>query len=106
MANKARGENTLTINGDERTIVMTLGALAELEGELGVGIQELGTVMQGEGGKQMQTIVAILYWMLKAGGWKDLQRSEMISLSFDLNEFMEKFKVAMEAAGFGGKEGS
>ncbi len=68
MNNLFTGEVILMIDGDEKCLRLTLGALASLEAQLGVsGIQELIERL-GEGAFSAQDLIAILDAGLKGGG--------------------------------------
>ncbi len=68
MANPWTGEVALTIDGEQRVLKLTLGALAELEQELGAGsLVEL--VQRFEGGAySSRDVLALLVAGLRGGG--------------------------------------
>lgn len=69
MANPYAGEVSLKIDGEERTLKLTLGALAELEATLKAE-SLVALVERFETGKyQGKGILALLYAGLKGGGW-------------------------------------
>ena len=96
MSNHARGEVTLTVNGKPRPMMLTLGAIAEIEDELQMGIGAIGEVMQ-EG--RLKPMLIVVYWMLKAGGWHELTKDDRLQMKFDLQEAMEAFKAAFQVSG-------
>ncbi len=68
MANPWTGEVALTIDGEQRVLKLTLGALAELEQELGAGsLVELVQRFEG-GGYSSGDVLALLVAGLRGGG--------------------------------------
>jgi hypothetical protein len=68
MANPWTGEVALTIDGEQRVLKLTLGALAELEQELGAGsLVELVQRFEG-GGYSSRDVLALLVAGLRGGG--------------------------------------
>jgi hypothetical protein len=64
--NGARGEVGATLAGRERRLCLTLGALAEMEGALGVGgVEALAERMRGLSARDLQAVLAAL---LRGGG--------------------------------------
>lgn len=68
MVNKRRGEISLTLNEKPRRLVLTLGALAELEHDL--NLQNIGQLADrfAQGQVRMTDLVCILGAALRAGG--------------------------------------
>lgn len=81
MANPWAGEVALVIDGDRHTLRLTLGALAELEAELGTGsLVEL--VERFETGQtRTRDVLSLIVAGLRGGGWqgetKDLISAEI-----------------------------
>ncbi|MCA0904972.1 gene transfer agent family protein [Ruegeria marisrubri] len=81
MANPWTGEVALTIDGEQRVLKLTLGALAELEQELNAGsLVEL--VQRFEGGAYSSAdVLALIVAGLRGGGWNiaraDLMHAEI-----------------------------
>ncbi len=70
MANPWRGEVPLVIDGERRIMRLTLGALAELEAELGEG-SLLNLVQRFEGGRYCaRDVLALVVAGLRGGGWR------------------------------------
>lgn len=92
MANRPKGDAKVTINGEERIIRLTLGAIAEIEDELDIGLAQLGEVM---GAGKIKPISVILYWMLRAGGWSDLKKEDMLTMELGITELMPELKKAL-----------
>lgn len=70
MANPWAGEVSVTLNGEAHVAKLTLGALAELEAELGTGtLVEL--VERFEAGRfSTRDVLMLLVAGLRGGGWK------------------------------------
>ena len=69
MANPARGEAELVIDGERRVLRLTLGALAELEADLGEeGL--IPTIRRFEGGEvSSRDVLRLVVAGLRGGGW-------------------------------------
>ncbi len=77
MANPWTGEVALTIDGQPRALKLTLGALAELEQELGTGtLVEL--VQRFEGGAYSSSDVLALIVAGLRGGGADVTRADLM----------------------------
>jgi hypothetical protein len=69
-ANPHRGEVEVVIDGTPRTLKLTLGALAELEAELGCETL-VALVQRLEGGRvSARDVLALLAAGLRGGGWR------------------------------------
>lgn len=80
MANPMAGEVVVRLDGRKRVARLTLGALAEVEAELGGSVLDL--VRRFESGAfSARDILVLLFAALKAGGWKgseeDLRQAEI-----------------------------
>ncbi|WP_122464658.1 GTA-gp10 family protein [Brevundimonas lutea] len=72
MPNGARGEVTAELAGAERTLCLTLGALAEIETDLGVqGFEALAARMRTLSARDLMVVLAAL---LRGGGESELAR--------------------------------
>lgn len=70
MGNPWAGEVTLVLDGTPRTAKLTLGALAELEAELGTG-SLLDLVERFESGRfSTRDVLALVVAGLRGGGWR------------------------------------
>ena len=79
MANRRRGEVTLILDGKPRVLCLTLGALAELEDNMGLdNIGELADRF-GSGRVRSADLVKILGAALRAGG-EDISDREAASM--------------------------
>jgi hypothetical protein len=68
MANPLRGEISAVFDGEERTLCLTLGALAELEGRMGAGdLAGLGARF-ADGKVSARDLTAIIGAGLRGGG--------------------------------------
>lgn len=69
MINPVRGDVALTVNGQERALRLTLGALAALEHRLEVGsLVDLVTRFE-DGSFRSQDLLALTWAGLNGGGW-------------------------------------
>jgi hypothetical protein len=69
-ANGVRGEARVTLAGAERTLCLTLGALAEIETGLGIdGVAALAERMRALSGRDLTVVLAAL---LRGGGEREL----------------------------------
>jgi hypothetical protein len=69
MANAWRGEVALTVNGEARTMRLTLGALAELEAQLGSeSLFEMISRFE-TGAFRVRDLICLLTAGLNGGGW-------------------------------------
>ena len=81
MGNPWTGEVVLTINGEQRVLKLTLGALAQLEDELCVGTL-IELIERFEGGQvSARDVLALIVAGLRGGGWlgsaSDLMAAEI-----------------------------
>ena len=100
MANKQRGEATL--KGPENkdyTLCLTLGAVAQIEEELGVdSLTEIDVVFEKA---RMRDVITILVALLQGGGHTDITRESMMAWPMDMKAMMEGIRGAFSNAGFG-----
>lgn len=70
MANPWAGEVALVVDGERRVMKLTLGALAELEADLGAA-SLAGLLERFEGGRvSARDVLALLAAGLRGGGWE------------------------------------
>jgi hypothetical protein len=82
MANPWRGEVELVVDGEPRTMRLTLAALAELEARLkSESLIELIERFE-TGGFRVRDLIALLVAGLNGGGWK-LSESEFVARRLD-----------------------
>lgn len=73
MTNQFAGEVALTIDGTKRVMKLTLGALAELEDELGIGTLDL--IERFEAARfSTRDVLALIVAGLRGGGWDGTAR--------------------------------
>ena len=78
MANPHRGEVEVTVDGARHVARLTLGALAELEEELGEGTL-VALVERLEGGRvSSRDVMALIVAGLRGGGWP-VTRADLLS---------------------------
>lgn len=95
MANKARGEVMLRIDGEERRLCVTLGALAELEAAFDVGsFVELG--------ERLATLTAadllIVLAALVSGGGSPMTSAQLAAAPIDPRDAAEAVAEAFRLA--------
>ncbi|WP_170572289.1 gene transfer agent family protein [Ruegeria atlantica] len=82
MANPWTGEVALTIDGKQRVLKLTLGALAELEQELGAGsLVELVQRFE-DGAYSSGDVLALIVAGLRGGG-ADVARADLLSAEIE-----------------------
>lgn len=91
MPNEMRGEAVIIVGGEEKPALLTLGAIAQIESDLDMGFQDIGQIMSSG---HLAPLSTIAYWMLRAGGWKDLKKEDMIEIELDLKSVMRAFRAA------------
>jgi len=104
IANRQRGEVSIEgPDGKKYRLCLTLGAIAQIEEELGVeSLTQIDTVM-GKGG--MREVLSIFIALLNGGGHTEIERSDMIHWDVPLVELTQKIGECFRAAGFGLEEG-
>lgn len=104
MANKQRGEATLKGPGGKNfTLCLTLGAVAQIEEELGVdSLTEIDGVFEKA---RMRDVITILVALLQGGGHTEITRESMMAWPMDMKSMMEGIRDAFTNAGFGEPDG-
>ncbi|HEY4124728.1 MAG TPA: GTA-gp10 family protein [Rhizomicrobium sp.] len=96
MPNKIRGESALEAGTNSYRMLLTLGALAEIED--GLGLDDLGQVSA-----RLKTLraadLAIVAAALLRGGGHNICAADVLKLSCDLGSIMRAVSEAFEAAG-------
>lgn len=100
--NKVRGEAALLAGGRQYRLLLTLGALAEIED--GLGLDDLSGV-GARLAKPRAADLAIVAAALLRGGGHDMCPAEVLRLECDLGELVRAVTVAFDHAGLGGGEG-
>ena len=93
--NGARGETRVRLAGEERTLCLTLGALAEIETALGVaGLGGLADRMRALSARDLTAVLAAL---LRGGGETALA-DDLAATAIDPREAAEAVAMAFTAA--------
>ena len=93
--NGVRGEVSVVLAGERRRLCLTLGALAEIESELGIeGIGVLAERMRRLSARDLKTVLAAL---LRGGGEPALA-GELDQAAVDVREAAEAVGKAFAAA--------
>jgi len=100
--NKFRGDVPLEINGEDHTLRLTLGALAEIETVLGT--DDLGGLTARLANPSARDLLVILSALLGGGG-HDLPVDTLKTQSFDLKAAMAAVARAF-ALGLGSEDGA
>jgi hypothetical protein len=99
MPNKIRGEAELIAGGRTYRLLLTLGALAEIED--GLGLTDLSQVAS-----RLKTVraadLAIVAAALLRGGGHDMTSDEVLRLPCDLGTLVAAVTAAFDAAGLDG----
>lgn len=96
MPNAIRGEAALVINGQSHTLLLTLGALAEIED--GLGLADLSQI--GPRLKQARAAdIAVIAAALLKGGGHSISPAEVLALPVDLATLMAAIAQSFERAG-------
>ncbi|NEU14065.1 gene transfer agent family protein [Methylobacterium sp. BTF04] len=99
MANRRRGEVSLTLGPERYTLCLTLGALAELEDALGAG--DLAGLAErfSHGRLAARDLIALLGAALRGGGHAlDDAAVAALPLAGDLDEIGTRLGAALDAA--------
>ncbi len=101
MVNRARGEAALDAGGRQYRMLLTLGALAEIED--GLGLDDLSGVAARL--KQARAAdLAIVAAALLRGGGHDMCPAEVLRLPCDLGALVAGIREAFARAGLDGEE--
>jgi hypothetical protein len=94
--NKARGEAELEAGGRRYRLLLTLGALAEIEDGLGLGdLTEVGVRLAHTRAADLAIVAAALL----RGGGHDMCPADVLHLDCDLGALMAAVTAAFENAG-------
>lgn len=91
-----RGDVTIQVNGEEKTLRLTLGALAEIEEKLGGG--DLTALQSRLKNPRVSDIILILHALL-AGGGAALTLEALKASDLDLAQATRAIAKAFEALG-------
>jgi hypothetical protein len=96
MVNKARGEAALEAGGRQYRLLLTLGALAEIEDGLGLDdLSQAGTRLK----QPRAADLAIVSAALLRGGGHDLCPADVLRLECDMGALLRGVTQAFENAG-------
>ena len=102
-SNTPRGEAALIAGGKSYRLLLTLGALAEIES--GLGLADLSEVSARL--KQLRASdLAIVAAALMRGGGHDVSPADVLRLAVDLGALVKGVADAFEAAGLANGEGA
>lgn len=94
-SNGARGEAVATLAGAQRTLCLTLGALAEIETAL--GLESVGALAERLRALSGRDLLAVLAALLRGGGERDLA-ADLDRVAVDPREAAEAVAKAFAAA--------
>jgi Phage tail tube protein, GTA-gp10 len=100
MANRIRGEASLEAGGREYRLLLTLGALAEIED--GLGLDDLSQVASRLAHVRAADLAIVAAALLRGGG-QDVSPADVLRLPCDLGALVEAVKQAFDAAGLKGE---
>lgn len=98
-ANRQRGEVKIEgPEGKEYKMCLTLGAIAQIEEDLGVeSLTKIDEVMSQA---RMRDVLTIFVALLNGGGNTEITRKDMIAWDVTIQQLMDKIRECFTAAGF------
>jgi len=102
MPNRARGEAELVAGGKTYRLLLTLGALAEIED--GLGLASLGEIAKRLAQARASDFAIVAAALLRGGG-HDMTPEDVLALPCDLGLLAAAVRDAFEAAGLKGEGG-
>lgn len=100
MPNRIRGESELVAGGRSYRLLLTLGALAEIED--GLGLADLADVSKRLAGARAADLAVVAAALLRGGG-HEMTPAEVLRLSCDLGALVAAITAAFDAAGLPGQ---
>jgi hypothetical protein len=100
--NRIRGEAELVAGGKTYCLLLTLGALAEIED--GLGLANLGEISKRLAQARAGDFAIVAAALLRGGG-HDMTAQDALALACDLGALVAAVRDAFEAAGLKGEGG-
>lgn len=103
MANRIRGEAVLAAGGRSYVMLLTLGALAEIED--GLGLADLADVSKRLAGARAADLAVVAAALLRGGG-HEMNAADVLGLPCDLGTLVAAITASFDAAGLARQEGA
>ncbi len=100
--NRIRGEAELVAGGKTYCLLLTLGALAEIED--GLGLANLGEISKRLAQARASDLAIVAAALLRGGG-HEMTAQDALALACDLGALVAAVRDAFEAAGLKGEGG-
>lgn len=96
MSNRIRGESALAAGGRSYVLLLTLGALAEIED--GLGLADLADVSRRLASARAADLAVVAAALLRGGG-HEMTPADVLGLPCDLGTLVAAITAAFDAAG-------
>jgi hypothetical protein len=103
MPNRIRGEAELIAGGARYRLLLTLGALAEIED--GLGLANLGDISKRLAQPRASDLAIVAAALLRGGG-HEIAPGEVLALACDLGTLVQAVRDAFDAAALAQPEGA
>lgn len=103
MTNRIRGEASLDAGGRSYRLLLTLGALAEIED--GLGLTNLSAISARMATLRAADLAVVVAALLRGGG-HEMQPADVLRLDCDLGTLVAAVTQAFDAAGLSGEAAS
>jgi hypothetical protein len=101
MPNTIRGESELVVGGKSYRLLLTLGALAEIEDGLGLSdLSQVGARLKHARAADLAVVAAALM----RGGGHDIAPADVLRLPCDLGALVAAVSLAFDRAGLAGEQ--